>query len=696
MSNFAYLKQTNNSAEELLEVGNYAYAFHKALKSEVRACARIMCGAINTGLSELEKCKNLGKSYRLMQAYGYWCIQETGLALEVLQVVGGETAEKFEKFIKHGAEVLIYSPSSIASIESFENIKLSYTLVGPDNLNGSIVEKNHSRDLVISIGVYGVGLPNNIFDLDCPVAFWVGDHDFFYATRHSDLSRATVLVTNSAGEHCELIRHYTARVASFPGHEFYIKSSEFPEVSANKNYDIGYTGRAFVPYMRDKAQFLCRFVMLNDSQLNIRIHDGYLPEDDFVKMMRDSRFVPLFWRYPGGIQTRAIDAMRQGAFVFSPEELTAGVLLGGEQVGFMSVCSETLERKVLDCLKEYKANMNFEPDKDTFREIFWSNPFREQRFIKFCLFQSIIADLPKRNPAKNLPIPAELRGYPTNKAVRLYTSVATQNMAAEKKTVAHYNYAASAAFFAATVGEGNDRLGKLSVEIFRAGKKKFPNNMVLKFNAARVLWTFGAKNEALILFGELSRSNETLQFDPKDAVLSHRIQHLAEMFSYGDFFKAALNDLKRARLMIQSCALTYLGLYAFENEQFDAASNFLKKAISLSKINVAAYKLLTEVLARLKVEAQEILVVFYKAIELYPPNLCDLLSFGVTAELAVKNREGASSLVKNYVLYYTRVRTTSGNFLPFDERSLQSLDDNQYLLEDWVAEEYKKIKKGLI
>jgi len=412
--------------------------------------------------------------------------------------------------------------------------------------------------------------------------------------------------------------------------------------------------------------------------------------------MRDSRFVPIFWRYPGGIQTRAIDAMRQGALVFSPENLTTGGLLGGEQAGFMSVCSKPLERTVLDSLRKYKINMNFNPDKDTFREIFWPKPFREQRFIKFCLFQSAMANLPNQRPAKNLPIPAELRGYPVNKAVRLYTSVAKQNLAAANKTVAHYNFAASAAFFAATVGEGNDRLGSFAVEIFRTGQQKFPKNMVLKFNAARVLWTFGAKREALNLFGELSRSNETLQFNPKDSVLSHRMQHLAEMFSYGDFFKAVLDEPRRARLMIQSCALTYLGLYAFENEQLDAASDFLKKAIMLSEINVAAYKLLTKVLSHLKAEAQEILAVFYKAIELYPPNLCDLLSFGVTAELTVKNKEGASSLANNYVLYYMRVRTPSGNFLPFDERSLQSLDENQYLLEDWVAAEYEKIKKRLV
>ena len=279
-----------------------------------------------------------------------------------------------------------------------------------------------------------------------------------------------------------------------------------------------------------------------------------------------------------------------------------------------------------------------------FKDLFWTKPFREQRFIKFCLFQSIFTDCPKDENAQNFPIPAELRGYPVSDARKLYLDVAQYNMATTGKSAAHYNFAAAAAFFAATVGEGNDRLGYFSIEIYAKGQEHFPNNLILKFNAARVLWTFGAKPEASLLFGELALLNEVLEFDPKDGVLSHRIKHLSEMFSYGDYFQAALSEPSRARLIIQSSALTYLGVYAFETNQAKAALDFLRKAIRIFSGNVAAYKWLTEVLDRLSADSSEILQAFYRAINLYPPNLCDLLPIGVKAELAIGNEEKASFL----------------------------------------------------
>ena len=111
-------------------------------------------------------------------------------------------------------------------------------------------------------------------------------------------------------------------------------------------------------------------------------------------------------------------------------------------------------------------------DSGYFRDLFWSKPAREQRFIKFCLFQSILVNYPKDRVDPNLAIPAELRGYPVGQAIKLYSAVAKYNMTANKKTVAHYNFAAGAAFFAAIAGSGNEKLGKFSVEIYAKGQGK--------------------------------------------------------------------------------------------------------------------------------------------------------------------------------------------------------------------------------
>ncbi|MDC0196210.1 hypothetical protein OAJ93_01240 [Gammaproteobacteria bacterium] len=690
------MKDTSSTPEALLISGDYALAFHLAKDAETRACAMIMCGSIKTGLAELSVCENLSKSSLLIQAYGYWCLKEKTRALGILSGIYGKIAQQLVEFIKRGSEVLVYCSSETEKIENFENIRISYQPIDPSNFKKDNVKIDGNMDLVISYGIYGVNLPENFFNFNCPTAFWVGDHDYFYATRHEDLSRASILITNSSGEHSELSRCYKSRIASFPGHEFYVASEQFPEPVSHKKFDIGFTGRAFVPYMRDKAQFLYKFVTLNDPKLNIRVYDGYLPQDEFIDVLKNTKFVPIFWRYAGGIQTRAIDAMRQGACVLSPERISTGALLGGEEVGFFSVYSEGPELKFLEHLKNYEPQTECHTTDSYFRDLFWSKPSREQRFIKFCLFQSIFTEPTEGRAKQNIAIPAELRGYPADQAIKLYSEIARYNMTAKEKTVAHYNFAAGAAFFASIAGAGNEKLGQMSLEIYSKGQEQFPSNLILKFNAARALWTFDAKPEASLLFGKLARSNEGLDFNPKDGVLSHRIRHLSAMFCYGDYFHAALNEPSRARLIIQSCALTYIGVYAFETNQGNVAADFLRKAVEVFSGNVVAYKWLTEVLDCLAADPTDVLHAFYQAIKLYPPNLCELLSFGVKAELAKGNQGKASALLNNWVLYHLRVREPSGNILPFNKKSLEILTDNQFLLENWISDEFQLLKDEMV
>mgnify|MGYP006157967771 CR=1 FL=1 len=85
MLNLPHLRDTSVTAGELLASGNYAYAFHRAIEPETRACARIMCGSIKIGLAELLACKNLSKTSLITQAYGYWCLTEKTRALNILK-----------------------------------------------------------------------------------------------------------------------------------------------------------------------------------------------------------------------------------------------------------------------------------------------------------------------------------------------------------------------------------------------------------------------------------------------------------------------------------------------------------------------------------------------------------------------------------------------------------------------------------
>ncbi|MBT3989932.1 MAG: hypothetical protein HN884_00790 [Rhodospirillaceae bacterium] len=691
------LPDTSETAEALIATGNYAYAFHKAEDPVTRASAQIMCGAIGGGLAILDDALELSDEARLIQAYGHWCLGVPERALEILKGVKGDQARQFEKIVTEGAAVLICAEPTAERLESFDNIKLTYQSIEPDHYGETISFEFPIPDLIVGFNVSGINLPSNIFDLECPTAFWVGDHDFFYATRQADFSRATILVANSAGEHVELSEHYQARVVSFPGHETYSKGNEFPNFPDSKNIDIGYTGRAFVPYMRDKAQFLFQLATIDDPDLKISICDGYLAEEAFVERMRESKFVPLFWRYGGGIQTRAIDALRQGAFVLSPEALTSGELLGGDGAGFVSICDEHPAELAEQQLAGFDERLALYRENESqidgqFKDLFWPEPARGQRFIKFCLFQSILAGLQQTSSDTTLPLPAELRGYNPSEAIDVYTAIAKHNMAAAEKSVAHYNFAAAAAFYAATVGDGNEELAHYALDIYALGQEACPANMVLKFNAARVLWTFGARPEASVLFGELARSDKSLEFDPKDALLSHRMRHLADMFNYGDYLQAALSDPNLAQTMIQSCALTYLGVLAFDTDQAVEARAFFEKAITLSAVNFPAYQHLAKVLDHLSAGATDILGAFYQAVNLYPPILRELLSIGVAAELANGQQDRAAFLLNQGVLYHHRVCDAEGHALPLDGRSAATIKENRHLLKDWIGEAFDQMQ----
>ena len=440
MIDYPVLIDRGLTADQLLDTGNYAYAYHQAESPQTIACAKIMCGAVDVGLTELESLKTLTESSRVIQAYGYWCLKKNSRAIQILRGIDNKIAQRLHHFIKNGAKVFICASPESKRIKNFENIQLSYQPIDQLHFTKSIDIRNDKIDLIISNGVYGVNIPNNFFTIDCPTAFWVGDHDFFYSTRYNDFSRASILVTNSAGEHIELSEHYNARIASFPGHESYQDSNEYPKSTKNKDLDIGFTGRAFVPYMPDKARFLFKFITLDDPKINILIYNGNLSDNAFKLVMKKSRFIPLFWRYAGGIQTRAIDALRYGASVFSPEEVTTGALLGGADNGFIGLDPESINLKINSALKSYRSFLDSRSHSNYFKSLFWSYPSREQRFIKFCLFQSIFNNFIPANKANNNLVPAELRGYQPTHAIKTYVSIAKRNIDADDKTVSCCNF----------------------------------------------------------------------------------------------------------------------------------------------------------------------------------------------------------------------------------------------------------------
>ena len=506
------------------------------------------------------------------------------------------------------------------------------------------------------------------------------------------------MIANTASEHDQIGAIHQTRIAAFPAHHSYGWSTVFPPSFPHKDVDILFTGQAFTPTMRDKAQFLFRLATIDRAGARIAIHDDFLEDEKYVTSLASAKFVTTYLRYTGGVQTRATDALRRSALVLSNDQDWAAGRLGGALDGLICVDPAAPEGDILARLDGQDGGSAPGPGRPAldkgFGQFFWPSPARESRFLKFCFFQTLLAD------GKGAPggegagaIPVELGGYSPERGVGVYSAISKANLAAPRKTPAHMNFAGAAAFYGAILLKDNQKMGRMALKIFRAGLEAFPDALAMRFNYARALWLFGIKVEACAQFEQVA-SDQAAQFDAwRDALLSHRVQPLAEMFPYGDYYRATARalgrgdgDFSEARRMIRGGARSFLGLAAMEQGRERPALDHLRGAIADCPINFPAYRLLCVGLARQREQGAELLDAFYRAVNLYPPYLSELLPIGVAAEIN-RGRDGAAlELIRKWIMFQLRRLDGKGMPFPVPAQSLETALHYRGRLEHWTAE----------
>ena len=93
-------------------------------------------------------------------------------------------------------------------------------------------------------------------------------------------------------------------------------------------------------------------------------------------------------------------------------------------------------------------------------------------------------------------------------------------------------------------------------------------------------------------------------------------------------------------------------------------------------------------------EQAEILAAFYQAINLYPPELSQLLPFGVRAELAEGREEDAATLLQQWVLFHLRVLQPTGEPLPLDPAAVAIVQEHRPLLDGWIGEAFDQMMQN--
>lgn len=675
-----------SSAEEAFDAGNYAEAFLRSDASvPVRAMASIMCGAVAPGLERLGAPE--GDRARLIAAYGYWCLGDGAAALAQLAGIDGgdygTATRKLEGLVAAPdlpvAVITMPDGGKAKGFAEASGFDVTLVSVGPEDFGISwpdLWAKNGGGGdpaLIVGIDAFGPYLPVGLASQGAPVALWSADVDFFLASRDHDHASADIITVNSASECAELAARYAGRVVSFPGHDNYAQHIRPGEAGA-EDVDVLFTGRAFASYMRDKAQFLFALAARDDPDIRMQFLDGYLSEDEYAARLKGACLVPTVWRYPGGIQTRCVDALRAGARVLTGEARSFGALLGAGADPFTPVADDWMVDPAGD---EAAADMDL---------VFWRSPGREERYLKFCLFQSLLAPKQPKPPAPDA-VPVELRGYETGHGLRVYTRIANLN-AARPETAANYNYAAAAAFYAAILAPEKTEFADLALQFYGAGMEAFPKNLMLRFNGAAVQWCLGHKNHASANFMAAIESGSQLEFDAaRDAPLSHRVRAISDLFPFGDYYGAAVgHDGAGAnpKSILKSAAMTFLASDALDEGRLDQALELLDAASILFDRSAPVWRLAARARTVAGSDAASVRQAFYRAVNIYPGELPGLLKIGIEAELADGRKIEAADILAKWVLVASRVKTGKGIAYGVSPETLSVAGDHKALLDGWT------------
>ncbi len=689
-------------AASAFDAGNYVLACVLAgVDAELTAAAAIMCGAVAPGIDALRQMAPLSARSRLALAYGNWCLGDDQAAIASLN--GGAESDpdstKLKQFIEGGPlDVLVFTMPGSAKAVEFETAKgfnLHVVSLEPAQFGIPMADvmaalpQGFDPVFVLSVDAYGPYLPKGFFDASIPTVLWASDHDYFVASRSADFERADVVIVNGAAEQAEMTDIYETRIVTLPGHEFY-DAPPAGSAPIDRDCDVRFTGRAFVPYMRDKAQYLFQLATLEDPALRIEIVDGYLDNSRYRTALASARFIPIHCRYAASVQTRAIDAFFAGANVLSPEENLIGDLMGGENGGYISLAGADAD----DVLARLAHGHDAKPDPSVLSDFLWSSPQRETRFLKFALLQTLLAG-PRQKPAEESQVGAvEFRGYEPSRGIAIYTRLASLNLEEVGDEAAPAIRAAAAAFYAAMAAHDNQRLTQMTYDLHRSCADRFPQSLVAQFNAGCALSALGAAAEAVEYFSTVAEKGDALTFNPRrDALLSHRIRPMAAALPYEDYYWAVTRGLRAgdamcadARRILQATARFYLGRQKVTAGDSAGARQDLKAAVELFPDHFPAWAALVPLCAEMGAAPEETWHACSRAIALYPPNLKNLLPFAVDALSALGRELDADQLTRWWVLLADRVRSPEGKRVMMQPDSLNTAIARQANLDAWIAE----------
>ncbi len=659
------IEQSYNAARDALLAGNYELAAKLARDEddlEILGCALIGCGAVGRGLNFLDQSAPSHDDTALFQAFANWCLGNVEQAIQKLNdLAAGDYAVKARKFIKliskEQTKVVIFYPPEFSppptdrSIPGLELRELYSGNFDPTQSLHEILDEDFDPEVIISLGLFGEKLPRQLSAFECRFVMLAVDFDIYFASQAEELMRADVILSACSYEHHCLTEMYSGRVAAFPGLSFDTETGyEGTGWHTDKDIDIFFSGRAFYRHALEKARILFRIATIDDPELNILIHHGYMDADNYRRNMERARIIPIIHRFPFTItQGRFVSAVRFGSTVITDEgilpevclDLTAGVSRKFNQEHIEENLEDILRNN--EAIREYALQNKKEIAKEL-DDMFWAPPQREERLIKFALFQAVLADDQGSNqiepPHSDSTVP-----------------IATEHRQAEIS-------------FAAFLDQPLDvEIRRQTLLDFEAGLASKSYSLALRFNFARFLWIDGDRQSSLAQFEIAANLCDDGEFDPlRDSLHSHLLQPLGDMMPYQEFYVRSVTDIlggdnnyAGARAVIASTIATYQAVDKLQKDLFEDGIERLHQALHFFDDNFIALRLLTKAYAAAGWPPDDIAAAFHRTLKLYPPFITELLPIGLLAERNFGRDLNALEWVKKWAYFMVRVNWGDAN-----------------------------------
>lgn len=598
----------SRSPSNAFHQGDYASAaLHGNPADWQTHAARGLIGMPERALAELAKVSHADA--KLHEAAIRWIDGQDAQALQILDKLDSPHAKNFKSLARRSKiRVLAQCDrgsqwdliSAIQSDSKFEVVNIGFAAndrpVRPYADIRSFFDHQNPPDFYIAKMLEWHLLPPNLQSLPCPIFGHTADYDLHIQAVQPWLGVFDELLTTDQTEWRDVSQLTQNPVSVFP--KAFSLALQLPELNRGiRPLDVFISGTTQHPYHPDKARLIHQ--ILRRSDLRVKFLDGFLGMQEYLTILASVRAAFTYIRHPGGMPTRGMESLAMGAAIAVQKESILRAYLGEDE----GVVAYSLEDGDLpDVLHRISTEWSEFSERARVGAEFVRREFTSARTAsQYFRFLTFLAAKPR---AKRVEVDPRLLRQKRSILHKGWSWRPTVNRGVRQKSLAAWaedaksnptpeiliNMArelvlefATSAYMPAAQTYAKNYNARPTIErpvllealrLYRAGMKRFPKSLVLRFNAIRAALHFGEPEEVSEALGwaveTLTQPTGGWKISPSEDVFPW--DFFGQFFNYREYFDLCTRAFQSGedltadlgRLILASIAY-YLSFYPAEN-----------------------------------------------------------------------------------------------------------------------------------